>query len=291
MFACKAGTRHAIILVHLINIILMEENKMQTTLPVKSTRNSGMLAAVDPDTIVAQRVGATMDVYALADRILELHPQANDISDEEALYMAQLSLVTGASVMTDDAEVKIYTKRSGERIIMLSVFYFERRAREAGHVMYFPESREMTGQERTRYQVQGTDLAVISKGIAFTELERLRELGVSMNQILGNKDNRDGCLITGWGVVSQKEMDEGRPETGGTWYRTAERRAKKHLLKKIFGLPDPRLQVGLFATENESHDEEDEDTSILIPEHENSILGDDIANGTVDDFNAIFFGD
>ena len=216
------------------------------SLPTASIRETLTLQGVETESNIAQIVGSTDDVYRLADRILELHPQAllGHIAPEEALFMAQLALVTGATVLTDDAEVKVYQKNNGERVIMLSVFYYQRRAREAGGVMYYPETREMTASERQMYQVQSGDVAVLCRGIAFRDLERLRGIDMPMTLILGDSNNPAGAMSTGWAVVTREEMDSSRPETGGTWRRTAERRAEKHLLKKLFGLPDPRLHVG-----------------------------------------------
>ena len=182
-------------------------------------------------------------ILQLAQRVLDFYPASKSITTEEAMQMAQMALMTGANPLGEEPEIKIY-EEGGKRVIMLSVTYYERRAREAGGVMYYPEARHMTAQERSGYLVDDGDLAIICLGIPVSRVRELRQMEFGINMILGNGRDDTGMLQVGWGIVSSKEMSSTRqPEIGGTWRKTAERRAVKHLLKKLFGLPDPQLHL------------------------------------------------
>lgn len=171
------------------------------------------------------------DLYALAQRIMDVHSFAEEMGEEGCLYMAQIALATGARPLPEElGEIPVWRdKKTGELIFMLGFPYFVRVMESHGGGVWWPTARSMSKEERTEYKVFGDDLGYVCGLLRKSDVEIVSKLNVNPEEMLGN------MRYVGIGKVSVEEMAEGKPPIGRTWASVGMRRASKDAVAKAFG--------------------------------------------------------
>lgn len=178
---------------------------------------------------VEQIYGSDTDLHQLAMRILEIHPQAEIMGEGGCLYMAQMSLATGAYALPSElGEIQVWEEK-GELIFMLGFAYHQRVMDSRGGGMWWPTAREMTSAERVQYKVFGDDVGYICGLIRARDMQWLTSLGVKAGEVI------DNSKYVGTAVVTAEEMQQKRPPIGRTWASVGMRRASKDAMGKAFG--------------------------------------------------------
>ena len=172
-------------------------------------------------------------ITLLADRISQLHPRADLMGDDGCLYMAQISLATGAQALPEElGEIKVW-KEGAELVFMLGFHYHNRMAQEKGGYVLVPEPEAMSKTTRNLYQLHEHDIGVQCGVLPLKRVAQFVEWGMDFRTVL---DQGIG-VATGVGTVSKKEIDEklGQLVTGETWFTVASRRSIKAGLVRAFG--------------------------------------------------------
>lgn len=178
---------------------------------------------------VEQIYGSDTELHRLALRILELHPQAETMQESGCLYMAQISLATGAYALPSElGEIQVW-EENGELIFMLGFAYHQRVMDSRGGGVWWPTAREMTRAEHSQYKVLGGDIGFICGLIRSQDIEWLKSLG------LHNADSIDNVKYVGTAVVTAEEMSQKKPPIARTWASVGMRRASKDAMSKAFG--------------------------------------------------------
>lgn len=173
--------------------------------------------------------GSDSDLHHLAARILELHPDAELMGEDGCLYMAQISLATGAYALPAElGEIRVWME-DGKLVFFLGYAYHQRVMDSRGGGIWWPTAREMTRAEHEKYRVPVGDVGYICGLIRTQDIEWLKSIG------LHNADAIDGVKYTGMATVTAEEMSKKRPPIARTWASVGMRRAGKDAMSKAFG--------------------------------------------------------
>lgn len=182
------------------------------------------------DKTVEQIYGSDTDLHRLALRILELHPEAAIMQESGCLYMAQISLATGAYALPAElGEIQVWQDEKGELIFMLGFAYHQRVMDSRGGGMWWPTPREMTSAERVQHKVLGDDVGYICGLIRAQDMQWLTSLGIPAAEVI------DNTKYLGTAVVTAEEMASKKAPIARTWASVGMRRAGKDAMSKAFG--------------------------------------------------------
>jgi hypothetical protein len=197
------------------------------------SNNDRALATVNGTAIAAY--GERDEVNEITDRLLALHPQAQQIGVKGMRAVAQLAIMCGANPLPAAGEIHVWPDRDGRPVVDLGVAYYRRKASEKDTVVWVEggDPRKMTDSEREYYNIEETAVAGICRGFLLSEYQKLLELGVPWQpaqQMLARE---------AFAVVTYEEMfyvrdtkynkagDPRKPPTAQTWQVVANKRAEK----------------------------------------------------------------
>jgi hypothetical protein len=179
---------------------------------------------------VEQIYGSDNELNRLALRILEVHPQADIMQEDGCLYMAQMSLATGAYALPAElGEIQVWCDEQGKLVFMLGYAYHQRVMDSQGGGMWWPTPREMTSAERVQYKVLGGDVGYICGLIRAKDMQWLTSLGIAAAEVI------DNAKYIGTAVVTADEIANKKPPIARTWASVGLRRAGKDAMSRAFG--------------------------------------------------------
>lgn len=184
----------------------------------------------DSDLIIADThtalspYGERDDVRELGDRLMAMHPAANEVGANAMRAAAQLALLLGANPLPGVNEVHIWKDEKGRVCMSLGVNYWRRKAEEWGGVLWDIRPRAMKTAEATEYSIPNGQTAAICRGVRTEKMIALKQLGFTANEIW------DMAAATGIGMVGPNEYaKKGKPPL---W--TALKRAETDMLRQLF---------------------------------------------------------
>jgi hypothetical protein len=179
---------------------------------------------------VEQIYGSDNELNRLALRILEVHPQADIMQEDGCLYMAQMSLATGAYALPAElGEIQVWRDEQGKLVFMLGYAYHQRVMDSQGGGMWWPTPREMTSAERIQHKVLGDDVGYICGLIRAKDMQWLTSLGIAAAEVI------DNAKYIGTAVVTADEIANKKPPIARTWASVGLRRAGKDAMSRAFG--------------------------------------------------------
>lgn len=179
---------------------------------------------------VEQLYGSDTELNRLALRILDVHPQADIMQEDGCLYMAQMSLATGAYALPAElGEIQVWRDEQGKLVFMLGYAYHQRVMDSQGGGMWWPTPREMTSAERVQHKVLGDDVGYICGLIRAKDMQWLTSLGIPAADVI------DNAKYVGTAVVTADEIANKKPPIARTWASVGLRRAGKDAMSRAFG--------------------------------------------------------
>jgi len=177
-------------------------------------------------------IGDETSLETVTDRLMALHPAANQVGIVGMRLVAQLAIMTGANPLPTSGEVWVW-KDHDRMVVDLGIAYYRRMARRNDEVFWIDEPRPMTESERSRFTVPEGSLASICKAYCGSKLVRLIEMGARWDVA------ETRVARTSIGVVDRFEMfrknggkywkagDPIDPPKGRTWQWVCDKRAEK----------------------------------------------------------------
>lgn len=173
------------------------------------------------------------DVRELGDRLMAMHPAAEDVGVRGMRAAAQLALMLGANPLPGANELHIWKDKNGKTCVTLGIGFWRRKADELGGVLFEQEPHPMRSDDLATYGIQNGQIAAVARGCRASDMLRFRQLGFKTNEIW------DMCGRTGVGVMNPNEYAKsGRPQM---W--TALKRAESDLLRQLFPAEFGRIET------------------------------------------------
>lgn len=195
-------------------------------------------SGIQPDMAVAARYGSDAEVFALAQRIMDVHSQAELMRTEGCVYMAQMSIISGARALPEElGEIRVW-EEDGELVFYFGYQYHERVMESKGGGYFWPQARQMTPDERQQYEVLDGDLAYICRLVRMSDLQQLTSMGLPASQVI------DNAAFVGVGVIMEEEMIQKKPPKGRTWAWLGMQRCEKDAMSKAFGTSAQPMHLG-----------------------------------------------
>jgi hypothetical protein len=183
--------------------------------------NEKQLTTVDGTAI--ERYQNREVVREMADRLMALHPSAEEVGTMGMRAAAQLAVLVDASPLPSTNEIHVWMDK-GKISVALGINYYRRKAEEWGGVLWLIQPRQMRQQEREEYGIPEGHLAGIARAVKVEDMEKYLGMGLTPNDVW------DMASRTGIGTASQGEYaKKGRPPV---W--TAFKRAEVDLYRQLF---------------------------------------------------------
>jgi hypothetical protein len=215
------------------------------------------------------------DVRELTNRLLAMHPAAQEVGEPAMRAAAQLALLLGANPLPGVNEMHIWRDNKGRNCMSLGINYWRRKAEEWGGVLYEIRPRLMKTAEAAEYGVPNGTTAAICKAVRANDMIRYRQMGFTANEVW------DMCGRTGVGTATANEYAKaGRPPS---W--TALKRAETDMLRQLFPAEFGRVDREMITTDA---------SMVIAPDGDviegNVTEGDPQPRYTLADANADLFG-
>ena len=194
--------------------------------------NGKDLAVVDNKTVAL--IGDDNSLQTVTDRLMALHPAAEEVGKAGMRLVAQLAIMTGANPLPTSGEVWVWKDRD-RLVVDLGVAYYRRMARKNDEIFWVEEPRPMTDAERKTNTVPEGALASICKAYCGSKLVRLRDMGAPWLTAEARATRTSTAVVDyeemfrtrahqkGW----WKEGDPIKPPKGRTWQWVCDKRAEK----------------------------------------------------------------
>ena len=179
------------------------------------------------------------EVRELGDRLMKMHPAANEVGPDAMRAAAQLALLLGANPLPGANELHVWKDKDGRVCMSLGINYWRRKAGEWGDVLYQVQPRLIRPNEATEYGVPNGVMAAICKGARAADMIRYRGLGFTTNEVW------DMCGRTGIGTVGANEY----PKKGKPLSWSALKRAETDLLRQLFPAQFAGAEQHMMATD------------------------------------------
>lgn len=164
------------------------------------------------------------EVRELADRLMAMHPAANDVGVENMRAAAQLAILVDASPLPGTNEISVWKDKDGRICFSLGINYFRRKTQELGGVLWYIQPRQMNAKERDEYSIPKDITAAICKAVRAEDMLKYKAAGFTTNEVWNM------CAASGISTVGQNEYSKkGRP---AVW--SALKRAEVDLYRQLF---------------------------------------------------------
>lgn len=164
-------------------------------------------------------------VREMGDRLMMLHPAAAKLGKPAMLGLGQLAIMLGANPLPGAGELDVWPdKKSGQPRFNIGVAFFRRRAGELGGVAWRVKPRSMTEEERAEYGIKDGELASICEACSKADMFQALKEGLTADAVWSFFSR------IGVGTVDKREF----PKTGRPLIWTAQKRAEKDCLNKLF---------------------------------------------------------
>lgn len=179
--------------------------------------------------------GEREEVREMTDRLLALHPSANEVGKEGMRAVAQLAILINANPLAGTNEIHVW-KDNGDVKVNLGINYYRRMAQENGGVLWDIQPRQMNDIERGEYGVPQGVIACICRGVSSNDMQKWMKQGLPPNQIF------DLCGRVGTATVHQlmykkdgtSYIKKDYAKNGRSIVWTALKRAEVDLYRQLF---------------------------------------------------------
>jgi hypothetical protein len=188
-------------------------------------------------------------VQDVLNRLLKLHPQAEQIGAVGLKAISQIAIAIGANPLPGCNEIHAWvdTKKNGERELKICIGYnyYNRIAELNGGIMWHIQPRYMTVDEKRANDIAETTYAAICSGTSRNAYLQLLKYGLKHNEIMAT------TAMTGYGIeiVYQKNgadvFETAKSTKHFGW--TLNKRAKVDMIKQLFPVALSRFNEAIYA--------------------------------------------
>lgn len=182
-------------------------------------------------------------IRELVDRLMAFHPASKQVGEIGMRGAAQLAVLMGASPLPALNEIHIYYNEGRKQVmVQAGINYWRRRGDQKGGIIWDIQARRMTEDENVNYGIEQGQYGAICRGTKLSDIQELRKLGFSINQIIASKS------MTGIGICAKGE----RAKAGRPVIWTALKRCETDFLKRAFPyIPGEKLPGGAGMQQQE----------------------------------------